>query len=259
MSDSPWNEASTVEGFVRSPSNGTLLQVAARELRVSGRLLDIRCGAGRNALPLATSGWKVIGTDASEPMLKAAAARVADAELGRRVRLVRALMHQLPLSPDSFDFIVGHGIWNLARSGREFRMAVEEAARVARTGCALFSSRSRAAPSEKRPSRCPMSPSYSQRSPVSLSASDGGPDRQRVGRVRLRVRSVASASGAQSAPQRNAPHELQSRDLRRAVPVHPLNAFQRHLDDWSLQLQAGLPEPLSATVSVISVIDAPRL
>ncbi len=138
MSDSPWNEASTVEGFVRSPPNGTLLQVAARELRVSGRLLDIGCGAGRNALPLAMSGWEVIGTDASEPMLKAVAARVADAELGRRVRLVRASMHQLPLSPDSFDFIVAHGIWNLARSGREFRMAVEEAARVARTGCALF-------------------------------------------------------------------------------------------------------------------------
>ena len=138
MKDSPWNEASTVEGFVRSPPNGTLLQVAARELRVSGRLLDIGCGAGRNALPLATSGWEVIGTDASEPMLTAAAARAADAELGRRVCLVRASMHQLPLSPDSFDFIVAHGIWNLARSGNEFRAAVAEAARVARTGCALF-------------------------------------------------------------------------------------------------------------------------
>ncbi len=47
-------------------------------------------------------------------------------------------MHQLPLASDSFDFIVAHGIWNLALSGREFRMAVGEAARVARTGCALF-------------------------------------------------------------------------------------------------------------------------
>jgi len=138
MSDSPWNAASTVEGFVRSPPNGTLLRVAAREFRVSGRLLDIGCGAGRNALPLATSGWEVIGTDASEPMLKAAAARVADADLRHRVRLVRASMHQVPLSPDSFDFIVAHGIWNLARSGREFGAAVAEAARVARTGCALF-------------------------------------------------------------------------------------------------------------------------
>src|SRR3954452_21664589 len=136
MSDSPWNEPSTVEGFVRSPPNGTLLQVAARELRGSGRLLDIGCGAGRNALPLATSGWEVIGTDASEPMLKAAAARVADAALGRRVRLVRASMHELPLSPDSFDFIVAHEIGKHARTGCEFRCSAEEAARVARTGCA---------------------------------------------------------------------------------------------------------------------------
>ena len=138
MSGSPWDQAGTVEGFVRSPPNATLLQVAARERRVSARLLDIGCGAGRNALPLAMSGWEVVATDTSQAMLTAAAARVAEAELQRRVRLVRAPMHQLPLAADSFDFIVVHGIWNLARSGREFRTAIQEAARVARTGCALF-------------------------------------------------------------------------------------------------------------------------
>jgi ubiquinone/menaquinone biosynthesis C-methylase UbiE len=89
-------------------------------------------------VPLATSGWEVVGTDMSQPMLTAAAARVADAELQRRVWLVRAPMHELPLASDSFDFVVAHGVWNLARSGREFRTAVEEAARVARTGGALF-------------------------------------------------------------------------------------------------------------------------
>lgn len=138
MSGSPWDQAGTVEGFVRSSPNGTLLQVAARECRVSARLLDIGCGAGRNAVPLATSGWEVVGTDTSQPMLTAAAARVADAELQDRLQLVRAPMHQLPFLSDSFDFIVAHGIWNLARSGREFRTAAQEAARVARTGCALF-------------------------------------------------------------------------------------------------------------------------
>jgi ubiquinone/menaquinone biosynthesis C-methylase UbiE len=70
--------------------------------------------------------------------LSAAAARVVDGQAAARVRLVLAPMHQLPLAANAFDFIVAHGIWNLARSGREFRMAVEEAARVARTGCALF-------------------------------------------------------------------------------------------------------------------------
>lgn len=36
------------------------------------------------------------------------------------------------------DFVVAHGIWNLARSGAEFRTAVREAARVSRLGALLF-------------------------------------------------------------------------------------------------------------------------
>jgi SAM-dependent methyltransferase len=138
MSESPWSQPSTVAGFVRSPPNETLLQVAARERRAPARLLDIGCGAGRNALPLAHAGWEVVGTDMSSPMLTAAAARVADAQLATRVRLLRASMDHLPFASAVFDFIVAHGIWNLARSGREFRQAVGEAARVARAGCALF-------------------------------------------------------------------------------------------------------------------------
>ena len=138
MSDSPWSQPSTVAGFVQSPPNETLLHVAAREWRASARLLDIGCGAGRNALPLAHAGWEVTGTDLSWPMLTAAAARVADASLVNRVRLLRAPMDQLPLASACFDFVVAHGIWNLARSGAEFRQAVREAARVARPGGALF-------------------------------------------------------------------------------------------------------------------------
>ena len=136
--DSPWNQPGTVEGFVRSPPNDTLLQIAAQEWRANARLLDIGCGAGRNALPLAQAGWDVAGTDSSLPMLTAAAARVAGGELANRVHLLRASMDQLPFASVSFDFIVAHGIWNLARSSDEFRMAVRESARVARPGCALF-------------------------------------------------------------------------------------------------------------------------
>jgi ubiquinone/menaquinone biosynthesis C-methylase UbiE len=115
-----------------------LLRVAARDWRAAARLLDIGCGAGRNALPLANAGWDAIGTDLSMPMLTAAAERVAEARLTNRVRLVMAPMDRLPFIAASFDFIVAHGIWNLARSGHEFRQAVRESARVARPGCALF-------------------------------------------------------------------------------------------------------------------------
>jgi 2-polyprenyl-3-methyl-5-hydroxy-6-metoxy-1,4-benzoquinol methylase len=42
------------------------------------RALDIGCGAGRNAIPLARLGWNVVGTDLSWPLLCAAANRTTD-------------------------------------------------------------------------------------------------------------------------------------------------------------------------------------
>jgi len=47
-------------------------------------------------------------------------------------------MAPLPFADATFDLVVAHGIWNLARSGAAFRAAVAEAARVARPGAGLF-------------------------------------------------------------------------------------------------------------------------
>ena len=138
LAGSAWSKPSTVEGFAQSPANETLTQIAGREWRRSARLLDIGCGAGRNAVPLGRAGWNVTGVDLSLAMLKAAAARVNAEHLAHEVQLVLAPMDNLPFAPERFDFVVAHGIWNLARSGREFRRAIQEAARVARRGCALF-------------------------------------------------------------------------------------------------------------------------
>jgi SAM-dependent methyltransferase len=138
LAGSPWSKPSTVAGFVQSAPNEALMQVAAQEYRASARLLDIGCGAGRNAVPLARAGWHVVGTDLSLAMLTAAAARVADDSHATRLQLLLAPMDNLPFACSSFDFIVAHGIWNLARSGREFTGAVAEAARVAQPGATLF-------------------------------------------------------------------------------------------------------------------------
>ncbi len=139
LAGSPWSTPETVSGFVASPPNQVLLGVATAEFarRGGGRLLDIGCGAARNAAPLARIGWHVLGTDLSWPMLRAAADRAATREPGR-LRVVLAPMDDLPVATGSIDFLVAHGIWNLATSSETFRRAVAEAARVARPGATLF-------------------------------------------------------------------------------------------------------------------------
>src|SRR3954469_3901738 len=139
LAGSSWSTPGTVAGFVASPPNATLLAYAERRLTSPGlRAIDIGCGAARNLLPLAEQGWDVVGVDLSRPMLAAAAERAHSSAAGGRITLAMAGMDALPMADASVDLIVAHGIWNLARSGTEFRAAVQEAARVARPDAALF-------------------------------------------------------------------------------------------------------------------------
>ena len=131
-----WDRPEIVAGFAQSQPNPRLIDYARRlqHGRPPLRVADIGCGAGRNAVPLAQLGCDVIGLDRSQPMLDSAALRHASGGL----RLAKAEMHELPLPDSSIDLIVAHGIWNLARSGAEFRAALSEAARVAAKGAAVF-------------------------------------------------------------------------------------------------------------------------
>lgn len=128
-----------VAGFAQAAPNATLLRFAAEErARGARRALDLGCGAGRNAVPLAGLDWKVVGIDLSGPMLHAAAERARAECPGDNLNLVMAPMEHLPIASASVDLVIAHGIWNLARSAAQFRQAVREAARAARPGAGLF-------------------------------------------------------------------------------------------------------------------------
>jgi ubiquinone/menaquinone biosynthesis C-methylase UbiE len=135
-----WGDAGVVRGFSTAAANEILLAFVRAELasRPGMRILDLGCGAARNAVPMAAEGAAVVGTDVAWPMLAAAGRRAEAAGVGRRTVFVRAPMDRLPVSDASVDFVVAHGVWNLARSAAEFRRAIAEAARVARPGAGLF-------------------------------------------------------------------------------------------------------------------------
>jgi SAM-dependent methyltransferase len=140
LAGSQWSAPGTVAGFARSAPNAVLMACAEAELAHArgARALDIGCGAGRNAVPLASLGWSVVGTDLSWPMLSAAATRAREEHVDDRFRGILAPMENLPARDQTFDLVIAHGIWNLARSGAQFREALDEAARIARPGAALF-------------------------------------------------------------------------------------------------------------------------
>jgi SAM-dependent methyltransferase len=131
-----WTDDGTVDGFRTAPPNPALIEYARRLLgdRRRARALDIGCGAGRNAVPIAALGWRVTGIDFSQPMLEAARARAG----GLPLRVARATFERLPVCDACCDLVVAHGIWNLSTSDDQFEAGLREAARVARPGARLF-------------------------------------------------------------------------------------------------------------------------
>jgi SAM-dependent methyltransferase len=96
-----------------------------------GDLLDVPCGFGRHAVPLAHEGYRVVGVDRSEALLAEARRRAGDAEWPS---LVRADYRKVPFADESFD-----GALNLFSSlgylgDDEDAKVLAEIARVLRPG-----------------------------------------------------------------------------------------------------------------------------
>jgi len=99
-----------------------------------GDLLDVPCGFGRHAIPLADAGYRVVGVDRSQALLDEARRRAGNS---RRPKLTRADYRDLPFTDESFDAAV-----NLFSSlgylgDEEDTKALGEIGRVLRPGGSL--------------------------------------------------------------------------------------------------------------------------
>lgn len=102
------------------------------EPRLGALALDLSCGTGNYALALTKRGFKVVGVDVSEPMLRAARAKARSA--GAALALVRADGGALPFRAGAFDLVtVILGLEFAADPGR----TVEEARRALKPGSRL--------------------------------------------------------------------------------------------------------------------------
>jgi ubiquinone/menaquinone biosynthesis C-methylase UbiE len=100
-------------------------------LGTDGRALELGCGTGRVAMPIARAGRALVGVDRSDAMLARARRRVNRARLQRRLRLVRGDIRHLPFPDHSFALVMApYGILQSLLVERDLKQTLESVARV---------------------------------------------------------------------------------------------------------------------------------
>lgn len=92
----------TEEAWQRAEQNCDAL-VALLGLAPGAKILDLACGPGRFAIPLAKRGYQVVGLDISEVYLKQAYAKAK--EQGLNIHLVQGNMRHIPFE-NEFDAVI---------------------------------------------------------------------------------------------------------------------------------------------------------
>lgn len=98
---------------------------------VEGPILELGCGTGRVALPVARRGSTVIGIDRSDSMLARGRARVRRARLGARVKFIRGDIRHLPFPDTTFPLVMApYGILQSLLDERVLTATLKEVQRV---------------------------------------------------------------------------------------------------------------------------------
>jgi SAM-dependent methyltransferase len=100
-----------------------------------GPVLELGCGTGRIALPVARSGTPLVGIDISGRMLERARARVRRARQGGKVRLVRGDIRRLPFRDEGVALVMApYGVLQSLVAEADLRATLEAVAAVLRPG-----------------------------------------------------------------------------------------------------------------------------
>jgi ubiquinone/menaquinone biosynthesis C-methylase UbiE len=96
-----------------------------------GPILELGCGTGRVALPLAKKGVTVVGIDRSDSMLDRARTRVRRSRLQKRVKLIRGDIRHLPFPDRSFPLVMApYGILQSLLVERDLTKTLQAVSRV---------------------------------------------------------------------------------------------------------------------------------
>jgi ubiquinone/menaquinone biosynthesis C-methylase UbiE len=103
----------------------------ARPAAGAAPILELGCGTGRVAIPVAKTGATVIGIDRSESMLSRARTRIKRARQQSRVRLIRGDIRHLPFPDRSFPLVMApYGILQSLLDERVLAATLKDVRRV---------------------------------------------------------------------------------------------------------------------------------
>ncbi len=122
----PWDIGRPQPAFVELVQNGELSP---------GRVLDVGCGTGENAIFLAQNGFLVTGIDFVQNAIRAAKAKAAERKVKVDFRVGNAL--SIESGEDKFDNVVDSGLFHTF-SDEERLVFAQETARVLRKGGSYF-------------------------------------------------------------------------------------------------------------------------